>query len=259
VEAGTSKVLQDIDLKGKTALVTGAGRGIGREIALQLAQRGADIAVVDVEHETAEKAAREIGELGVKANAYDCDVSSLPGVEQLAEVVSRDFEHIDILVNNAGITRDRLLVRMTWEDWDAVLSVNLTGAFNFCKVFCPAMLKRRSGNIVNIASVIGQMGNAGQANYAASKAGLIGLTKSLAREFAGRGVRVNAVAPGFIRTGMTDSLSEEVRAAMMDTIPLGRFGEPRDVANVVLFLVSEFGGYVTGQVINCDGGMVTAR
>ena len=259
MEAGASKVLQDINLKGKVALVTGAGRGIGREIAFQLAQRGADIAVVDVEHETAEKAAREIGELGAKANAYDCDVSSLPGVERVAEAVSRDFEDIDILVNNAGITRDRLLVRMTWEDWDAVLSVNLTGAFNFCKVFGPAMLKRRSGNIVNIASVIGQMGNAGQANYAASKAGLIGLTKSLAREFAGRGVRVNAVAPGFIRTGMTDSLSEEVRAAMMDTIPLGRFGEPRDVANVVLFLVSEFGGYVTGQVINCDGGMVTAR
>ena len=155
---GASKVLQDIYLKRKAALVTGAGRGIGREIAFQMAQRGADIAVVDVEHETAGKAAREIGELGVKAKAYNCDVSSLSAVERVTEAVSRDFEHIDILVNNAGITRDRLLVRMTREDWDVVVSVNMTGAFNFCKVFGPEMLKRRSGNIVKIASVIGQWG-----------------------------------------------------------------------------------------------------
>jgi 3-oxoacyl-[acyl-carrier protein] reductase len=166
---------------------------------------------------------------------------------------------VDVLVNNAGITRDRLIMRMTSEDWDLVLKVNLTGAFNFCKVLGPQMLKQRSGSIVNIASVIGQMGNAGQVNYGASKAGLIGLTKSLAKEFAGRGVRVNAVAPGFIRTAMTDALKEEIQEQMRSTIPLGRFGEPSDVANVVLFLVSDLAAYVTGQVVNCDGGMVMAR
>jgi 3-oxoacyl-[acyl-carrier protein] reductase len=170
-----------------------------------------------------------------------------------------DFGRVDILVNNAGITRDGLFVRMTAEDWGAVLAVNLTGAFNFSKAVSSSMLKQRSGSIVNIASVVGQMGNAGQANYAASKAGMIGLTKSLAREFGPRGVRVNAVAPGFIRTPMTDALTEEVQSQMKQAIPLGRFGETTDVANVVMFLVSDASAYVTGQVINCDGGMVTAR
>jgi 3-oxoacyl-[acyl-carrier protein] reductase len=188
-----------------------------------------------------------------------CDVSSYDEVEALGRAVVDEFERVDILVNNAGITRDQLLMRMSPEDWSLVLAVNLTGAFNFCKVFGPSMLRQRSGSIVNIASVVGQMGNAGQVNYAASKAGLIGLTKSLAKEFASRGVRVNAVAPGFIRTAMTDKLSDQVQAKMQEMIPLGRFGEPGDVADIVYFLVSDLAGYVTGQVINCDGGMIMAR
>ena len=177
----------------------------------------------------------------------------------MGERILADFGRVDVLVNNAGITRDRLFIRMTDEDWAAVINVNLTGAFNFAKALAPGMLKQRSGCIVNIASVVGQMGNPGQANYAASKAGLIGLTKTLAKEFAPRGVRVNAVAPGFIRTAMTDALSEDVQNQMKQAIPLGRFGEAGDVASVVMFLVSDASAYVTGQVINCDGGLVTAR
>jgi 3-oxoacyl-[acyl-carrier protein] reductase len=237
--------MSNIDLKGKVALVTGGARGIGKEIALRLATSGADIALVDVKREMAEEAAGEVGALGVTARAYGCDVSSYEAVAQLAETVAGDFDQVDILINNAGITRDRLLVRMTPEDWDSVVAVNLTGAFNFCKVFGPPMLKRREGDIVNIASVIGQMGNAGQVNYAASKAGVIGMTKALAKEFAGRGIRVNAIAPGFIRTAMTDALSEEVQSKMKEAIPLGRFGDPVDVANIILFLVSDLSGYVT--------------
>jgi len=255
VEAGTSKVLQDIDLKGKTALVTGAGRGIGREIALQLAQRGADIAVVDVEHETAEKAAREIGELGVKANAYDCDVSSLPGVEQLAEVVSRDFEHIDILVNNAGITRDTLALRMKDADWDAVLDTNLKAVFRACRAVMRTMMKQRYGRIVNITSVVGASGNAGQANYAAAKAGVAGMTRALARELGSRGVTVNCVAPGFIATDMTDRLPEAQKVALLAQIPLGRLGSPQEIAAAVSFLASPAAGYVTGTELHVNGGM----
>jgi 3-oxoacyl-[acyl-carrier protein] reductase len=175
-----------------------------------------------------------------------------------AKILS-DFERVDILVNNAGITRDRLFIRMTADDWAQVLNVNLTGAFNATKVMAPPMLKQRSGAIVNIASVVGLNGNPGQTNYAASKAGMIGMTKSLAREFAARGVRVNAVAPGFIRTAMTDALGDDVQAQMKQVIPLGRLGEAGDVADVVLFLVSDLASYVTGQVVNCDGGMITAR
>ncbi|MGD8415071.1 MAG: 3-oxoacyl-[acyl-carrier-protein] reductase [Candidatus Latescibacterota bacterium] len=249
----------DISLTGKVALVTGGARGIGKEIGLRLAACGAGIAVVDVQRDQADEAAGEISAAGVEARAYECDVSSFEAVDRVAGQVEGDFGQVDILVNNAGITRDRLLMRMTPEDWGAVIAVNLTGAFNFCKVFGPRMLKRREGGIVNIASVIGQMGNAGQANYAASKAGIIGLTKALAKEFAGRGVRVNAIAPGFIQTAMTDALSGEVQTKMKEAIPLGRFGAPTDVANTVLFLVSDLAGYVTGQVINCDGGMVMAR
>jgi len=251
--------MDSIDLRGKIALVTGGARGIGKQIALSLADCGADLALVDVQRELAEGAAGEVVARGVTAQAYGCDVSSYEAVSQLAESLAEDFDRVDILINNAGITRDRLLVRMTPEDWGSVIAVNLTGAFNFCKVFGPPMLKRREGGIVNIASVIGQMGNAGQANYAASKAGIIGLTKALAKEFAGRGVRVNAIAPGFIRTAMTDALAEDVQSKMKEAIPLGRFGDPVDVANAVLFLVSNLSGYVTGQVINCDGGMVMAR
>jgi len=251
--------MTQLELKDKVAVVTGGARGIGREIAETLARAGANIAVVDVEEDAAAATAHDLGAVGVEARAYRCDVSSFDEVESLGAAVLGDFAQVDILVNNAGITRDRLLMRMTSEDWNVVLAVNLTGAFNFCKVFSPQMLKRRTGNIVNIASVIGQMGNPGQANYGASKAGLIGLTKTLAKEFAGRGVRVNAIAPGFIRTPMTEALKEDVRNEMMATIPLQRFGEPRDVANIILFLVSDLASYVTGQVINCDGGMVMAR
>jgi 3-oxoacyl-[acyl-carrier protein] reductase len=241
------------------AVVTGAARGIGREIAARLAGAGASLAVVDVAEDSVAQAARELSRPGATARGYRCDVSSFDDVSGVGERVLADFGRVDVLVNNAGITRDRLLVRMTSEDWSAVIAVNLTGAFNFSKVFAPAMLKQRSGCVVNIASVVGQMGNAGQANYAASKAGMIGLTKSLAREFAPRGVRVNAVAPGFIRTPMTDALPEEVQNQMKQAIPLGRLGETGDVADVVMFLVSDAAAYVTGQVINCDGGLVTAR
>lgn len=247
------------ELESLVALVTGSARGIGKEIALRLAGRGAAIAVVDVQKETAEATAQEISALGIEARAYACDVSAFDAVSSLANSVHQDFEKVDILVNNAGIARDRLLMRMTPEDWEAVISVNLTGVFNFSKVFGVPMLKRRTGNIVNISSVIGQAGNAGQVNYAASKAGVIGLTKALAKEFAGRGVRVNAIAPGFIRTAMTETLTQDVQDKMKETIPLNRFGEPGDVANIVLFLVSDLAGYVTGQVINCDGGMIMAR
>lgn len=249
----------NIELKDSVALVTGGAQGIGKEIANRLASSGAGIAVVDVQQEAAEQTAGELAGLGVQARAYACDVASFRAVSGLADAVTRDFGGVDILVNNAGITRDRLLMKMTTDDWNAVISVNLTGAFNFSKVFGTPMLKRRRGNIVNIASVIGQMGNPGQANYAASKGGIIGLTKALAKEFAGRGVRVNAVAPGFIRTSMTESLAPEIQDRMKEAIPLGRFGEPGDVANIVLFLVSDLGGYITGQVINCDGGMIMAR
>jgi 3-oxoacyl-[acyl-carrier protein] reductase len=246
-------------LTGQTAVVTGAARGIGREIAERLATAGAAIAVVDVALDAVVQAATELSRHGATSRGYHCDVSSLDAATELGERVLADFGRVDILVNNAGITRDRLFIRMSGEDWGAVIAVNLTGAFNMTKAFAPAMLRQRAGSIVNIASVVGQMGNPGQANYAASKAGLIGLTKSLAKEFAPRGVRVNAVAPGFIRTAMTDALPEDVQGQMKQIIPLGRFGEPADVAAVVKFLASDAAAYVTGQVINCDGGMITAR
>ena len=248
-----------MELSGRVAVVTGAARGIGREIAGRLVAAGAALAVVDVSDEAVAQTAGELSQGGVTARGYRCDVSSFDDAAATGERILADFGRVDILVNNAGITRDRLFVRMTAEDWGAVMAVNLTGAFNFSKALAPAMLKQRSGSVVNIASVVGQVGNPGQANYAASKAGMIGLTKSLAREFGPRGVRVNAVAPGFIRTPMTDALSEEVQNQMKQAIPLGRFGETTDVANVVMFLVSDTSAYVTGQIINCDGGMVTAR
>jgi 3-oxoacyl-[acyl-carrier protein] reductase len=248
-----------MELSGQTAVVTGAARGIGREIAERLATAGAAVAVVDVADDAVAQAATELSKHGATSRGYRCDVSSLDATNELGERVLADFGRVDILVNNAGITKDRLFIRMSGEDWGAVIAVNLTGAFNMTKAFAPALLKQRAGSIVNIASVVGQMGNPGQANYAASKAGLIGLTKSLAKEFAPRGVRVNAVAPGFIRTAMTDALPEDVQGQMKQIIPLGRFGEPADVAAVVKFLASDAAAYVTGQVINCDGGMITAR
>jgi 3-oxoacyl-[acyl-carrier protein] reductase len=248
-----------LDLTGKVAVVTGAARGIGRVITERLVGAGAAVALVDVTEDSVGQAATEVAGTGANARGYRCDVSSFEEVTTVAGRIQADFGRVDLLVNNAGITRDRLFVRMTPDDWSQVIAVNLTGTFNFTKAIAPSLLRQRSGSIVNIASVVGQAGNAGQANYAASKAGVIGMTKSLAREFAARGVRVNAVAPGFIRTAMTDGLAEEVQAQMRQTIPLGRFGEAGDVANVVMFLVSDLAGYVTGQVINCDGGMITAR
>lgn len=248
-----------LDLKGRAAVITGAARGIGRVITERLADAGAAVALVDLVEDTVAQAAGEVAARGATARGYRCDVSSFAEVEALGGRILADFGRVDVLVNNAGITKDRLFVRMTPEDWGQVIDVNLTGAFNFTKVFAPPMLKQRAGSIVNIASVVGQVGNAGQANYAASKAGMIGLTKSLAREFGARNVRVNAVAPGFIRTAMTDALSEDLQAQMKQSIPLGRLGEAGDVADVVMFLVSDLASYVTGQIINCDGGMVTAR
>jgi 3-oxoacyl-[acyl-carrier protein] reductase len=248
-----------MDLTGKTAVVTGAARGIGREIAERLAGAGASVAMVDVVEDAVVQSAAEVARGGANVRGYRCDVSSFDDAAAVGERIVADFDRVDVLVNNAGITRDKLFLRMSADDWNQVIAVNLTGAFNVTKAFAPAMLKQRGGSIINIASVVGQTGNAGQANYSASKAGLIGMTKSLAREFAARGVRVNAVAPGFIRTAMTDAFSEEVRNQMMQAIPLGRLGEPADVADIVMFLASDLASYVTGQVINCDGGLVTAR
>ncbi len=248
-----------MDFVGKTAVITGAARGIGREIAERMARAGAAVALIDVVEDTVVQAAAEVSKSGARARGYRCDVSSFDDAEAVAHRILADFERADMLVNNAGITRDKLFLRMSVDDWAQVIAVNLTGAFNVTKALAPAMLKQRGGSIVNIASVVGQSGNAGQANYAASKAGLIGLTKSLAKEFAPRNVRVNAVAPGFIRTAMTDALSEDVQNQMKQAIPLARFGEPADVADVVMFLASDLAGYVTGQVINCDGGLITAR
>ncbi|HEX5131602.1 MAG TPA: 3-oxoacyl-[acyl-carrier-protein] reductase [Candidatus Krumholzibacteria bacterium] len=248
-----------LNLSNRVAVVTGGARGIGRAIVDRLAAAGAAVALLDVVEDAVTGAAAEVAATGVNARGYRCDVASYEDVGACGDRILADFGRVDILVNNAGITRDRLFIRMTPDDWAQVMAVNLTGAFNFSKALAPAMLKQRAGCIVNIASVVGQSGNAGQANYAASKAGLIGMTKSLAREFAARGVRVNAVAPGLIRTAMTDALSEETQAQMKQTIPLGRLGEAGDVADVVLFLVSDLASYVTGQVVNCDGGMITAR
>jgi 3-oxoacyl-[acyl-carrier protein] reductase len=240
----------------RVALVTGGGQSIGREISLALASAGVDVAVVDVNGETAGRTAAEVHALGRRSLGLAADVSDWDAAAGAVEAALAEMGSLDILVNNAGITRDGLIVRMTPEDWDNVLGVNLKGAFNFCKAAARPMMKRRWGRIVNISSVIGVMGNAGQANYAASKAGLIGLTKSLAKELAGRGVTVNAVAPGFIETPMTDALGEKARGEMLAMIPLGRMGTTADVADVVSFLVSDAARYVTGQVLHVDGGMV---
>ncbi|MEJ2720071.1 MAG: 3-oxoacyl-[acyl-carrier-protein] reductase [bacterium] len=247
-----------MDNKGKVGFVTGGSRGIGKEIAVHLARSGADVAIADVMDADAKAVAEELRGIGVKAAGYACDVSSFDDVSSVGKRVLAEFGGVDFLINNAGITRDKLLLRMTPDDWNQVLSVNLTGVYNTAKVFSQHMLKQRHGKIVNISSVIGLIGNAGQANYAASKAGVIGLTRSLAKEFASRGVTVNAVAPGFIETAMTESLGADVRAQMMKLIPLGRFGAAADIANVVMFLLSPAADYVTGQVIGCDGGMVMA-
>lgn len=245
-----------MQLSGRVAIITGAGQGIGKAIALKLASYGADVAVVDVNLEKAEETAKEARSMGRKALALKVDVVNPKETDEMAEKVFKELEGIHILVNNAGITRDGLIMRMTEADWDAVLNVNLKGAFNCTKAVSRYMTKMKWGRIVNVASVVGVMGNAGQANYAASKAGLIGLTKSVAREFASRNITCNAVAPGFIETAMTDVLSEKVKEDLMKQIPLGRLGGPNDVAMGVLFLASNAANYITGHVLNINGGMV---
>jgi len=244
-------------LKGKTAVVTGASRGIGRAIALKLAKLGANV-VVNYRNsvDAVQEVVKEIEALGVKVLAVQCDISSYSDVEFMMKKCIKEFGSLDILVNNAGITKDGLLLRMKEEDFDNVIDINLKGAFNCTKHVSAIMLKQRSGRIINISSVSGLIGNAGQVNYSSAKAGILGMTKAVAREFASRGVTCNAVAPGYIRTDMTDGLTEKVKDTIISTIPLKRLGMPEDVANAVAFLASEEASYITGQVINVDGGMV---
>jgi len=246
----------ELALEGKAALITGGARGIGREIAMLFANKGANIAICDVNLEEAQKTAKEIEDLGRQGIAFKADVTSSSQVQDMADKILDKFNKIDILINNAGITKDNLLLRMSEEDWDKVIAVNLKGTFICTKIVSRIMLKQRSGKIVNLASIIGIMGNAGQANYAASKAGIIGLTKSAAKELASRNICVNAIAPGFIMTDMTAKLPEEVQKKMLSMIPLARFGEAKDVADLALFLSSESSSYITGQVIQVDGGML---
>ncbi len=243
-------------LANQTAVVTGAGRGIGRAIALKFAAEGADIVCVSRTAENSEKVATEVRALGRKAWAYAVDVSDPKAVAAAGEKILKEAGKVDILVNNAGVTKDGLLMRMSDEDWDTVLNTNLRGAFAFTKAFARDFLKQRSGRIINVASVIGLMGNAGQCNYAASKAGLIGLTMSTAREFASRGITVNALAPGFIETDMTAVLSQEMKTELLKRIPLNCLGQSDDIANAALFLASPGARYITGQVLTVDGGMV---
>jgi 3-oxoacyl-[acyl-carrier protein] reductase len=243
-------------LANQIAVVTGAGRGIGKAIALKFAGEGADVVCVSRTAENAEKAAAEVRALGRKAWSFPVDVSDAAAVAGAAEKILAEAGRVDILVNNAGVTRDGLLMRMSDEDWDAVMNTNLRGAFLFTRAFTRGFVKQRSGRIINVASVIGLIGNAGQANYAASKAALLGFTKSVARELGSRGITVNALAPGFIETDMTAAFNEPLRIELLKRIPLGRFGQPEDVANAALFLASPQARYITGQVLTVDGGMV---
>lgn len=244
-------------LKDKVALVTGGSRGIGRAIAISLAKNGANIAInYSNSSEKAEKMLEEIKALGVNAISVKADVSNEEDVNNLVKTIEKELGKIDILVNNAGITKDNLLIRMKTEDFEDVIDVNLKGTFLCTKAVSRAMMKKKYGKIINITSVVGITGNAGQANYSASKAGVIGFTKSMAKELGSRGIRVNAVAPGFIDTEMTQVLSEEIKTTMINNIPLNAFGNPEDIANLVVFLASSSADYITGQVINVDGGMV---
>lgn len=240
----------------KTALVTGAGRGIGRAIAISLAKKGFMVVVnYNGSKDRAEETVEEIKSAGGNAEAYKCNVSSYSETQEMINYIIKEYGSLDVLVNNAGITRDGLLLKMSEEDYDAVLSINLKGAFNCIKHVTRQMLKQKSGRIINISSVVGVSGNAGQVNYSASKAGIIGITKSTAKELGSRGITVNAIAPGFIETEMTGVLSEEVRKNMVGNIPLGRAGQAEDVAALAAFLASDEAAYITGQVINVDGGM----
>lgn len=243
-------------LKGKTALITGAARGIGKAIAVKFAKEGANIAFTDlVIDENAQATQKELLDLGVKAKAYASNAANFEETATVVNQVKEDFGSIDILVNNAGITKDGLMMRMSEAQWDAVIAVNLKSAFNFIHAVTPVMLAQRSGNIINMSSVVGVHGNASQCNYAASKAGLIALAKSIAQELGSRGIRANAIAPGFIITAMTEKLSEEIRQEWCKKIPLRRGGTPEDIANVATFLASDLSSYVSGQVIQVDGGM----
>ena len=243
-------------LEGKVALITGAARGIGKAIALKFASEGADIAFTDLVIDESGKATeQEIAALGVKAKGYASNAADFAQTEEVVKAIKDEFGHIDILVNNAGITKDGLMLRMTEQQWDAVIAVNLKSAFNFIHALVPIMMRQRGGSIINMASVVGVHGNAGQSNYAASKAGLIALAKSVAQEMGCRGIRANAIAPGFIDTAMTQALPEEVRKEWAQRIPLRRGGTVDDIANVAIFLASDMSSYVTGQVIQVDGGM----
>lgn len=241
-----------LDLTGKVAMVTGASRGIGKAIASALSHAGAHTVCVSRNITDVEKVANQLNH----ASAFSCDVSSYASFNEVVQSVIKIHDHLDILVNNAGITRDGLIMRMSEEDWNAVININLKGAFNGIKAVMRPMMKQRSGRIINISSVVGLTGNAGQANYSASKAGLIGLTKSTAKELSSRGITVNCIAPGYIATDMTEQLSNEIKINLEKQIPLGRIGEPQDIAHAVLFLASDEASYITGQTITVDGGMV---
>jgi len=243
-------------LEGRTAIVTGAALGIGKAISLQFAEQGCDVALCDIDLEAAKATAAEVRAIGRKAEAYAVDVSDSKAVAEVTDKIIDTFSRLDILVNNAGITRDGLIIRMSEADWEAVLAVNLKGCFNFIKAVSTVMMRQRAGTIISIASVVGMMGNAGQANYSASKAGVIGLTKSVAKELASRNITANAIAPGFIKTRMTEALNDAQRDAMLGQIPLKRFGAPEDVARAALFLASPLAHYITGQVVVVDGGMI---
>lgn len=243
-------------LTNQIAVVTGAGRGIGHAIALTFAAEGADVACVSRTAENAEKTAQEVRARGRRAWAHAVDVSDASAVEAAAEKILADAGRVDILVNNAGVTRDGLLMRMSDADWDTVLDTNLKGAFLFTRAFTRVFVKQRSGRIINVASISGLVGNPGQSNYAASKAGMLGFTKSVARELASRGITVNALAPGFIETDMTAALNEQLRGEVLKRIPMGHFGQPEDIALAALFLAGPSGRYLTGQVLTVDGGMV---
>ncbi|MFP4025882.1 MAG: 3-oxoacyl-[acyl-carrier-protein] reductase [Thiohalospira sp.] len=245
-------------LEGKTAIVTGAARGIGKAIALKLAEQGANVAFTDLEYnDAAKEVEQEITKLGVKAKGYASDASNLEETQKVVDAIQNEFGSVDILVNNAGITQDTLLMRMTEQQWDTVIKVNLKSVFNFTKAAQKYMLKQKSGSIINMSSVVGVGGNAGQSNYSASKAGIIGFTKSVAKELGSRNIRCNAIAPGFIITEMTAKLPEDVRKDWEQKIPLRRGGTPEDVANTTLFLASELSSYVSGQVISVCGAMQT--